>query len=66
MAKIYDVTLTVQSDVLFDTLNRMKGDTSALGQRLVEVLLAPENASAITQIGMSIYGVTIKDVKETL
>ena len=54
-----EVTFVVDSVELFDRLHAMKGDTSALGTRLVECLLADAHWS--THIGLAIYGIEVKE-----
>lgn len=49
------VTFEVDDTALFDTLQRMKGDTGPLGARLVGALLA--DPPFPDQLGMGIYGV---------
>lgn len=56
------VTFEVDPNQLFDTLAKMNGDTSALGQRLVSVLLAPPGFSEA--LGMAVYGVTVVEKED--
>lgn len=56
MSQITTISFTVNRNQLFDTLSKMNGDTSSLGQRLVESLLAEPKFS--DQLGMGLYGVT--------
>lgn len=56
----------VDNNVLFDTLQKMKGDTSAIGSRLVETMLAAQNVSLSTAIGMGFYGIELLEAVPVL
>lgn len=60
----YVITLKVNQTQVFDTLHKMNGDCSALGQRLSEVCLAPANIGALDRVGLSIYGIEVQDVQK--
>lgn len=49
------VTFEVDTSRLFDALQKMGGDTEALGARIVSTLLAP--CSLAETLGMACYGV---------
>lgn len=55
------VVLEVDDCLLFDTLKKMRGDTSAIGNRLVAILLS-EQVSLSTAIGLGVYGVEVEDI----
>lgn len=55
------VVLEVDHNQLFDMLHKMKGDTSAIGSRLVETLLSAE-VSLSTAIGLGVYGIVLAEV----
>lgn len=59
------VVLEVDDIQLFDMLHKMKGDTSAIGSRLVETLLS-ENVSLSTAIGLGVYGIELEEVTPIL
>lgn len=51
------ITFEVDRIQLFDTLLALKGNDSALGNRLVSVLLT--DTSFLEDVGMAMYGVTV-------
>ncbi|GJE29784.1 hypothetical protein [Methylobacterium organophilum] len=53
------ITFEVDSSRLFDAIQEMGGECGLLGQRLVEILLAPKAAGLRTQVGTAFYGVTL-------
>lgn len=55
------VVLDVDDLQLFDMLSKMKGDTSAIGSRLVETLLSAD-VSLSTAIGLGVYGIELAEV----
>lgn len=52
------VTFDVNQSQLFDTIQKMGGDTTAIGARVVGVLLTGECPWA-DEIGMAVYGITL-------
>jgi len=52
------VTFDVDTGQLFDTLQKMNGDTSAIGERIVGVLLTGE-CPWRDEVGMAVYGITL-------
>lgn len=61
---VHDITIRVDSSELFDRLQDMKGDTTALGQRIVEALLTPDHVSFSGAIGMGVYGVEVREARQ--
>lgn len=51
------VTFEVDTSMLFDMLQKMGGDTSELGARVVGALLA--ETGGLDAIGMGVYGVYV-------
>jgi hypothetical protein len=56
----------VDNIALFDSLKKMKGDTSAIGSRLVETMRAAQNVSLSTAIGMGFYGIELLEAVPVL
>lgn len=52
------VTFEVNQSQLFDTLHKMGGDTRAIGERIIGVLLSGE-CSWPDEVGMAVYGITL-------
>lgn len=63
MAKLR-ITFEIDSITLFDALKVMKGDTSALGARVVGVMMTGERPSMRDDIGMAAYGITVTNVEK--
>jgi hypothetical protein len=57
MSKIR-LTFEVDTVKLFDTINKMQGDGSLLGNRIVACMLTGE-VSTFDAIGMGLYGVEL-------
>lgn len=56
------VTFEVDTNELFDTLQKMKGDFAPLGERLVGALLV--EPSYFDALGMAFYSVSVKSRKQ--
>lgn len=56
--KTTEYALRVNRNVLFDALRKMEGDTSTVGCRLIECLLAEEVRFG-DAIGLHIYGIEL-------
>lgn len=52
------IIIDVDSDVLFNRLRDLNGDTLDLGERLAGVLMTGE-ATLTTAIGLGLYGISI-------
>lgn len=58
------ITLEVDSNLCFDNLAKLDGDTNGIGSRLAGALLTG-HASMADQIGLlAVYGVEIKEIKD--
>lgn len=55
------ITLEVETGQFFDVVRKMNGNTNALGQRFIELLLAP--VGYVTSLGLAVYGVTVVEDK---
>lgn len=66
MAK-YTITLEVDSGQLFDTLHQLQQEGVAewagpFGDRMASLLMTPRAVGMIAQVGLGLYGITIKQV----
>ena len=52
------LTFEVDTGALFDSVAKMNGDTSILGERLIGVMMTGQ-ASFREQLGMSVYGISL-------
>lgn len=67
MAK-HTITLEVDSTQLFDTLHKLQQDgcadwTGPFGDRMASLLMTPTSVGVIEQVGLELYGVTVKHVE---
>lgn len=62
MAKLR-ITFEVDNIALFDAIKAMKGETDAIGARVIGTMLTGK-ASFADEIGMAAYGITISSVEQ--
>lgn len=55
------ITFEVDTNELFDTLQKMNGNTAPIGERIVGVMLADD--AFFNKGGMAVYGVTVIERK---
>jgi hypothetical protein len=66
----HTITLEVDSSKLFDMLHQLQQEaptgcsTDALGVRMAELLMAPNDVSVIEQVGLALYGITVKAIEQ--
>jgi hypothetical protein len=58
------VEVEVDTNELFDTLKKMKGDTSGVTDRVVDLALTREG-SWRELVGLSVYGIDVKSITES-
>jgi len=58
------ITFEVDNMALFDMIRKAGNDFSAIGERVIGVMMVPDNVAATTHIGMAFYGVTLVGYEE--